>query len=80
MEGFKSKYPSIVFSEYTNVFICCSELGTKKNYFVTFCATVKTITPSVLWMTGYTEGSSVSGHPHRGGDSYSFTVAQKGMK
>ena len=48
------------------------------NYFIPFCATVKTITHEVLWMTRCTvargrrpRANSASGHPqHRGGDSF----------
>ena len=48
------------------------------SYFIPFCATVKTITPEVLWMTRWhcclrpkAEGNSASGPPqHRACDSF----------
>ena len=54
------------------------------NYFIPFCATVKTITPrgAVDDPMNYwpkASGNSSSGHPqHRGGDN--LTVAQKDLK
>ena len=56
------------------------------NYFIPFCATVKTITPEVLWMTRCTvaRGRRPRATVHRVIHSTEgvivLTVAQKGMK
>ena len=58
----------------------------KKNYFIPFCATVKTITPSVLWMTDALLPSAFGlvQQCHRAIHSTSgvivLTVVQKGVK
>ena len=49
------------------------------NYFIPFCATVKTITPMNCCPRPKVESNSSSGHPqHRGGDN--LTVAKKDLK
>ena len=68
------------------LFIASCDWETVYNYFIPFCATVKTITPRGAVDNPMNccprpkaEGNSSSGHPqHRGGDN--LTVAQKGMK
>ena len=68
----------ILVTKQSIICFCLLKLPTLNNYFIPFCATGKTITPDVLWMTRWhcctrlkAEGNSASGRPqHRG--CYSF--------
>ena len=57
------------------------------NYFILFCATIKTITPEVLWMIRWAvalcpkaKGNNTSGHPqHQGFDSFDCCTERYGI-